>query len=213
MPAPWRPRHEARGRDPDRHRQDQPQLLVGAPARREAGQVRQGRRRARAGLSGPRRNAESEGRQRRARKRPGPGRPRPGWPWSATRISSPTGTCGLSGNANFFLNIVNWLTEEADLISIQPRTSSPRTIQIEPLPGPAPVLRLGHPPAAGRARPGGRGLAAEEVAVKFGRTLVLLGGRSWPSWPSSFSSTRAAKRRRPARKREANSWTSRPPTS
>jgi ABC-type uncharacterized transport system involved in gliding motility auxiliary subunit len=39
---------------------------------------------------------------------------------------------GLSGNANFFLNTVNWLTEEADLISIQPRTSSPRTIQLGP---------------------------------------------------------------------------------
>jgi ABC-type uncharacterized transport system involved in gliding motility auxiliary subunit len=39
---------------------------------------------------------------------------------------------GLSGNANFFLNTVNWLTEEADLISIQPRTSSPRTIQLSP---------------------------------------------------------------------------------
>lgn len=38
----------------------------------------------------------------------------------------------LSGNANFFLNTVNWLTEEADLISIQPRTSSPRTIQLAP---------------------------------------------------------------------------------
>lgn len=38
----------------------------------------------------------------------------------------------LSGNGNFFLNTVNWLTEEADLISIQPRTSSPRTIQLAP---------------------------------------------------------------------------------
>jgi ABC-type uncharacterized transport system involved in gliding motility auxiliary subunit len=42
---------------------------------------------------------------------------------------------GLSGNANFFLNTVNWLTEEADLISIQPRTSSPRTIQLNPAQG------------------------------------------------------------------------------
>lgn len=42
---------------------------------------------------------------------------------------------GLSGNANFFLNTVNWLTEEADLISIQPRTSSPRTIQLGPSQG------------------------------------------------------------------------------
>jgi ABC-type uncharacterized transport system involved in gliding motility auxiliary subunit len=37
---------------------------------------------------------------------------------------------GLSGNGNFFLNTVNWLTEEADLISIQPKTSSPRSIQL-----------------------------------------------------------------------------------
>jgi ABC-type uncharacterized transport system involved in gliding motility auxiliary subunit len=35
-----------------------------------------------------------------------------------------------SGNGNFFLNTVNWLTEEADLISIQPKTSSPRTIHM-----------------------------------------------------------------------------------
>lgn len=38
----------------------------------------------------------------------------------------------LSGNGNLFLNTVNWLTEEADLISIQPRTSSPRTIHLSP---------------------------------------------------------------------------------
>lgn len=36
----------------------------------------------------------------------------------------------LSGNGNLFLNAANWLTEEADLISIQPKTSSPRTIQL-----------------------------------------------------------------------------------
>ena len=41
----------------------------------------------------------------------------------------------LSGNANFFLNAVNWLTEESDLISIQPRTSSPRMVQFTPSQG------------------------------------------------------------------------------
>ncbi len=41
----------------------------------------------------------------------------------------------LSGNGNFFLNTVNWLTEEADLISITPKTSSPRTIQLTPSQG------------------------------------------------------------------------------
>ncbi len=41
----------------------------------------------------------------------------------------------LSGNGNLFLNTVNWLTEESDLISIQPRTSSPRTIQLTPSQG------------------------------------------------------------------------------
>ncbi|MFQ6037763.1 MAG: GldG family protein [Candidatus Aminicenantales bacterium] len=41
----------------------------------------------------------------------------------------------LSGNGNFFLNTVNWLTEEEDLISIQPKTSSPRTIQLSPSQG------------------------------------------------------------------------------
>lgn len=38
----------------------------------------------------------------------------------------------LSGNGNLFLNTINWLTEETDLISIQPKTSSPRTIQLTP---------------------------------------------------------------------------------
>jgi len=41
----------------------------------------------------------------------------------------------LSGNGNLFLNTVNWLTEEADLISIQPKTSSPRTINLTPSQG------------------------------------------------------------------------------
>lgn len=41
----------------------------------------------------------------------------------------------LSGNGNLFLNTVNWLTEEADLISIQPKTSSPKTIQLTPSQG------------------------------------------------------------------------------
>jgi ABC-type uncharacterized transport system involved in gliding motility auxiliary subunit len=39
---------------------------------------------------------------------------------------------GLSGNGNFFLNVANWLTEESDLISIQPKTQTPRTIQLTP---------------------------------------------------------------------------------
>lgn len=39
----------------------------------------------------------------------------------------------LSGNGNFFLNIVNWLAEESDLISIQPKTQTPRTIQLTPV--------------------------------------------------------------------------------
>ena len=41
----------------------------------------------------------------------------------------------MSGNGNFFLNVANWLTEEADLISIQPRTQMPRTIQLTPSQG------------------------------------------------------------------------------
>jgi len=41
----------------------------------------------------------------------------------------------LSGNGNLFLNTVNWLTEEADLISILPKTSSPKTIQLTPSQG------------------------------------------------------------------------------
>ncbi|MFQ6084239.1 MAG: GldG family protein [Candidatus Aminicenantia bacterium] len=41
----------------------------------------------------------------------------------------------LSGNGNLFLNTVNWLTEEADLISIQSKTTSPRTIQLTPVQG------------------------------------------------------------------------------
>lgn len=42
---------------------------------------------------------------------------------------------GLSGNGNFFLNVANWLTEESDLISIQPKTQSPRTVQLGPSDG------------------------------------------------------------------------------
>jgi ABC-type uncharacterized transport system involved in gliding motility auxiliary subunit len=38
-----------------------------------------------------------------------------------------------SGNGNFFLNIVNWLTEESDLIAIQPKTQAPRTLQLSPV--------------------------------------------------------------------------------
>lgn len=41
----------------------------------------------------------------------------------------------LSGNGNLFLNTVNWLTEEPDLISIQPKTSAPRTLQLTPSQG------------------------------------------------------------------------------
>ncbi len=41
----------------------------------------------------------------------------------------------LSGNGNLFLNALNWLTEEADLISILPKTSSPRTLQLTPSQG------------------------------------------------------------------------------
>jgi ABC-type uncharacterized transport system involved in gliding motility auxiliary subunit len=42
---------------------------------------------------------------------------------------------GLSGNGNFFLNIANWLTEESDLIAIQPKTQMPRTVQMTPSQG------------------------------------------------------------------------------
>ncbi len=36
----------------------------------------------------------------------------------------------LSGNSNLFLNSVNWLQEEEDLVSIAPKTTSPRTISL-----------------------------------------------------------------------------------
>ncbi len=42
---------------------------------------------------------------------------------------------GLSGNGNFFLNVANWLAEEADLIAIQPKTQTPRTVQMTPAQG------------------------------------------------------------------------------
>lgn len=45
------------------------------------------------------------------------------------------GYYNLSGNGNLFLNTVNWLTEEEDLISIQPKTQTPRTIQLTPSQG------------------------------------------------------------------------------
>jgi len=39
---------------------------------------------------------------------------------------------GLSGNGNFGLNVINWLTEEADLVAIQPKTRNPRTVNMTP---------------------------------------------------------------------------------
>ncbi len=36
----------------------------------------------------------------------------------------------LSGNSNLFLNTVNWLEEEEDLVSIAPKTTRPRTISL-----------------------------------------------------------------------------------
>ena len=42
---------------------------------------------------------------------------------------------GFSGNGNFFLNVANWLTEEADLVAIQPKTRTPRTIMLSPSQG------------------------------------------------------------------------------
>ena len=39
------------------------------------------------------------------------------------------------GNGNLFLNVANWLTEESDLISISPKTSSPRGLQLSPSQG------------------------------------------------------------------------------
>ncbi len=45
------------------------------------------------------------------------------------------GYYGMEGNGNFFLNAANWLTEEADLIAIQPKTQTPRTISLTPSQG------------------------------------------------------------------------------
>jgi ABC-type uncharacterized transport system involved in gliding motility auxiliary subunit len=42
---------------------------------------------------------------------------------------------GEGGNGNLFLNVANWLTEESDLISISPKTSSPRGLQLTPTQG------------------------------------------------------------------------------
>jgi len=42
---------------------------------------------------------------------------------------------GVSGNGNFFLNVANWLAEESDLIAIQPKTQTPRTLQLTPSQG------------------------------------------------------------------------------
>ena len=40
---------------------------------------------------------------------------------SATRTSSPTATSGFPGNRDLFLNTVNWLAQQENLISIRPR--------------------------------------------------------------------------------------------
>jgi len=42
---------------------------------------------------------------------------------------------GEGGNGNLFLNVSNWLTEESDLISISPKTSSPRGLELSPTQG------------------------------------------------------------------------------
>jgi ABC-type uncharacterized transport system involved in gliding motility auxiliary subunit len=42
---------------------------------------------------------------------------------------------GEGGNGNLFLNVANWLTEESDLISISPKTSSPRGLELSPTQG------------------------------------------------------------------------------
>jgi ABC-type uncharacterized transport system involved in gliding motility auxiliary subunit len=38
----------------------------------------------------------------------------------------------FASNGNLFLNTVNWLTQESDLISIQPKTATPRGINLTP---------------------------------------------------------------------------------
>jgi len=42
---------------------------------------------------------------------------------------------GEGGNGNLFLNVVNWLTEESDLISISAKTQNPRAVQLTPTQG------------------------------------------------------------------------------
>jgi len=138
-------RDQARRHDAVRAGQDEPQLVVGARARPERGQVHAGK-----GQAGPVGLAAVA----RSRSRP-PNPPRPGRSREAGRNAGPAGTpdkkariavigdsdfiknryYGLSGNGNFFLNVANWLTEEADLIAIQPKTRTPRTIQLTPSQG------------------------------------------------------------------------------
>jgi ABC-type uncharacterized transport system involved in gliding motility auxiliary subunit len=43
------------------------------------------------------------------------------------------GYYNMNGNGNFFLNVANWLTEEADLIAIQPKTQAPQTLDLTPV--------------------------------------------------------------------------------
>jgi ABC-type uncharacterized transport system involved in gliding motility auxiliary subunit len=43
------------------------------------------------------------------------------------------GYYSMSGNGNFFLNVANWLTEESDLIAIQPKTQAPQALQLSPV--------------------------------------------------------------------------------
>ena len=47
--------------------------------------------------------------------------PKRAWSSSATRISSSNGCLGIPGNRDLFLNTVNWLAQQENLISIRPQ--------------------------------------------------------------------------------------------
>ena len=87
-------------------------------------ECRQGRQ----GGTGDHRRRDRDQRDRRAEAGSGEdrasGRPSRASSRSATRTSRPTTPFGIQGNQDLFLNTINWLAQQENLISIRPKPPS-----------------------------------------------------------------------------------------
>ena len=129
-------------------------LAGGEPAKMDD-TTRRGRSRLAAAVSvpagGARRRRQSPRRKATLRSRSR----RDSWP-SATRISPSNGALRVSGNQDLFLNAINWLAQQENLIAIRPRDPEDRRITLTAGPGAAHLLsdgadRPGPDPARRRA--------------------------------------------------------------